>query len=47
MTLRLFEIKEEPHEYLAESEGAANLVNGSKKEHAGPRNGCVSRRARP
>ena len=35
--LRLFEIKEEPHEYLAESEGAANLVERLKKEHAGPR----------
>ncbi len=34
--LRLFEIKEEPHEYLAESEGAANLVERLKKNMLAP-----------
>lgn len=42
--LRLFEIKEEPHEYLAESEGAANLVERLKKNMGSLPNGCVSRR---
>lgn len=44
--LRLFEIKEEPHEYLAESEGAANLVERLKRTCSLP-NACTSKRARP
>ena len=38
--LRLFEIKEEPHEYLAESEGAANLVERLKKNMLAPERLC-------
>lgn len=39
--LRLFEIKEEPHEYLAESEGAANLVERLKKNMLAPERLCL------
>ena len=34
--LRLFEIKEEPHEYLAESEGSANMVERLKRNMLAP-----------
>lgn len=44
--LRLFEIKEEPHEYLAESEGAANLVERLKKNMLAPERLCL-KTARP
>lgn len=39
--LRLFKIKEEPHEYLAESEGAANLVERLKKNMLAPERLCL------